>query len=451
MKKQSDKLSNYLKKRNVNRSLNLIGAALALTFFSCQNDSENLNLESTSLNNLSSKSVKLGVASYSVSGAHSQYPASNAFDGSTSTRWTSNGIGEYLDIDLGEDNTVDYLMLAHYKGSSRTYNFKIYTKSSSSSSFTQVGNKSNDSSDKLQTYDVTNSTARYIRIESNGGSSNNWSDISEVEIWGTGDTSSDPTPTPTPTPTPPGSTPYSILGSVISDFKITYPVDEDGNDSSNADDCDDRNTDAHEQTDLTSAISSAYSDYFYVSGDEVVFKAHVGGATTSGSNYPRSEFRQLVGGDDNYWSMEDYQYLEVRVRATHLPKIKPEVSMVQIHGHDDEPLRIEYRTDSQGLHVVQNENNTKTYVLDYELGQQLFITVTVNNGNITLYILNEDTNEDYNATWESEDPKGYFKVGCYTQSSNNLETCKSGEGWDNQDANEYGEVRIKDLKLTETY
>ena len=218
-----------------------------------------------------------------------------------------------------------------------------------------------------------------------------------------------------------------------------------------ADDCDDRNKDAHEQRDLTGTISSPYSDYFYVSGDEVVFKAHVGGATTSGSSYPRSEFRQLVGGDDNYWSMDDYQYLEVRVRATNLPKTKPEVSMVQIHGPDDEPLRVEYREDSQGLHVVQNEDTTETYVLDYELGQQLFVTVTVNDGDITLYILNEDTGKDYEDTWEAEDSTGYFKVGCYTQSNNNLETCKPGEGYDNQDADEYGEVRIKDLKLTETY
>ena len=49
--------------------------------------------------------------------------------------------------------------------------------------------------------------------------------------------------------------------------------------------------------------------------------------------------------------MDDYQYLEVRVRATNLPEIKPEVSMVQIHGPEDEPLRVEYREGSQGLHL----------------------------------------------------------------------------------------------------
>lgn len=246
-------------------------------------------------------------------------------------------------------------------------------------------------------------------------------------------------------------TPYDVLGSVITDWKITYPVDKNNNDSSDADDCDDRNRNAYEQLDLTKEISSTHSKYFFVSDDEVVFKAHVGGATTSGSSYPRSEFRQLVGGGNNYWKMKDYQSLEVRVRATNLPKVKPEVSMVQIHGPDDEPLRVEYRSDSQGLHVVQNEDTTKTYVLDYKLGQQLFVKVTVDDGKITLYILNEDTGKDYTDSWIAEDSTGYFKVGCYTQSNNNLETCKPGEGYKNQDADEYGEVRIKDLKLVETY
>lgn len=448
MKKIVKKLSNHLSKVNIFNSIKITGATLALTICSCQSDSEDIEFESSSFNNLSSKSVELGVSSYSASGAHSNYPVSNAFDGSTSTRWTSNGIGEYLDIDLGESNTVDYIKVAHHKATSRTYEFKVYTRTSTSNSWDQVGSKTSESSDSLQTYDLSNSTARYVKIEGNGNTSNNWTDITEVEIWGTGDSDNNST---VDTSTTSGNTPEDILGSVIEDFKITYPVDEDGNDSSNADECDDRNNNAHEQTDLTGSISSDYSDYFFVSGDEVVFKAHVGGATTENSNYPRSEFRQLVGGGDNYWNMNDYQYLEVRVRATNLPEEKPEVSMVQIHGPHDEPLRIEYRTDSQGLHVVQNEDNTDTYVLDYELGQQLFVTVTVDDGDISVTILNEDTGDDWDSKYEAEDSTGYFKVGCYTQSSNNLETCKPGEGWDNQDPDEYGEVRIKDLKLTETY
>ncbi|WP_025740428.1 RICIN domain-containing protein [Aquimarina pacifica] len=256
-------------------------------------------------------------------------------------------------------------------------------------------------------------------------------------------------------PEPPtGGNPSSVL-SHLNEFKITFPLDEDGqdstNDSTSGSDCDDRNNDAYEMRSITGSIPSPYSDYFFVSGDEVVFKAHCGGATTEGSFYPRSELRQTPGGGDNYWSMEDRQYLDVRVRATSLPDIKREVSMVQIHGPDDEPLRVEYREGSQGLHVVQNEDNTAEYVLDYSLGQQLRVTVTVDNGDITCVIRNEDTGDSWEDTWESEDSTGYFKVGCYTQSTMFLDDCKGDEFDDDESPGAYGEVRVKDLTLEVNY
>lgn len=542
--------------------LGLFSLSTLLLTTSCSTDEATSTvLSGDNINDLSSKSVELSVNSNNLtaSSSHSKYPAANAVDGRTATRWTGFGIGTTLVIDLEREDFIDYIKVAHYKGDQRKYSFSVYTKSSNSSEWNLVGTKkSTGNTNSLYTYDISNSTGRYIMIESNGNSSNNWSDIVELEVYGTEgevvsenctatvpgnrrassirtntavisweaisnidhynvryknvdedswsyvyslDTNStnlegltqgeeyewqirvkcangdatdykDATSTFTtvrdlsagegeeeengqeegPESSPAtGGTPESILGSVIKDWKITYPVDENGNDSASADDCDDRNREAYEQRDLTGSISNDYSNFFFVSGDEVVFKAHVGGATTSGSSYPRSEFRQLVGGGDNYWSMDEYQYLETRVRATHLPAEKPEVSMVQIHGPDDEPLRVEYRADKQGLHIVQNENTTVNDALDYELGQQLFVTVTVDNGNIALYILNEDTGETYRDNWEAEDSTGYFKVGCYTQSNNNLPTCKPGEGYSSQDADEYGEVRVKDLRLIETY
>ena len=74
MKKQSNKLQNYLCKEKIINSLKLTGTALALTFFSCQSDIENLDLESSSANNLSSSSFELGISSYSASGAQGASP-----------------------------------------------------------------------------------------------------------------------------------------------------------------------------------------------------------------------------------------------------------------------------------------------------------------------------------------------------------------------------------------
>src|SRR6266699_3846674 len=45
-------------------------------------------------------------------------------------------------------------------------------------------------------------------------------------------------------------------------------------------------------------LGSYSSSYFKVNntGDGVVFQANAGGATTSGSKYPRSELREMTGG-----------------------------------------------------------------------------------------------------------------------------------------------------------
>ena len=76
--------------------------------------------------------------------------------------------------------------MSHYKGSSRVYRFSVYTKLSEDSEWTKVGTKNSPGdTNELYIYDVINSVARYILIESNGNSSNEWSDISELEIYGT--------------------------------------------------------------------------------------------------------------------------------------------------------------------------------------------------------------------------------------------------------------------------
>ncbi len=237
-----------------------------------------------------------------------------------------------------------------------------------------------------------------------------------------------------------------LLG--LTDWKVTLPVDEDGKDSSGATNVDDRNSDAWEVVgeDL---VDYEYPPYFLAKDGEVFFRAHVLGATTSGSKYPRSELRQLVGGGDNYWSVQKKQSLEVEMRVTHLPVNKPEVSLVQIHGPEDEPLRVQYHSDV-GVYIIWNESNKDTEnAIDYTLGEGLRITVAVEDGEITTNIVNLDTKESTSKTWTSSDSTGYFKVGCYTQSSAFLADFK--DGYENEPDGAYGEVAVSRIELLETY
>ena len=251
-----------------------------------------------------------------------------------------------------------------------------------------------------------------------------------------------------PDPTPRGDYPSDILPG-LADWKVTLPIDSKGDDSSGAIDVDNRNKKAHEIKD-DKLINFAISPYFEVRGSEVVFRAHCAGATTKGSKYPRCELRQRVGGGDNYWSMNDYQELVTELRVTKTPVDKPEVCMVQIHGPEDEPMRLQYHAKT-GLCLIWNEKNKKNFRKNvaYSLGQKLRVKTVVNKGKITCSVLNLDNKQSFSYTWTSIDKIGYFKVGCYTQSSIFLSQFKDDHN--DEEMSAYGEVAVSKIELTETY
>lgn len=240
--------------------------------------------------------------------------------------------------------------------------------------------------------------------------------------------------------------PTDIIPS-LTDWKITLPVDKDGNDSSSASSVDDRNKTPWEIAD-NDLIDFEYAPYFQVDDGGVRFRGHCAGTTTKGSKYPRSELRQRYNGGNGYWSVQDYQYLNTTMKITHTPVEKPEVCITQIHGPDDEPLRVQYHRD-KGVYIVWNERN-KDYAnaIDYTLGQMLDITVIVENGDITCTIINVDTGESYTKTWTSSDSTGYFKVGCYTQSTIFLKEYK-GSSYNDEAMDAYGEVIVYSIELIE--
>ncbi|WP_044227973.1 polysaccharide lyase family 7 protein [Flammeovirga pacifica] len=247
--------------------------------------------------------------------------------------------------------------------------------------------------------------------------------------------------------------PTDVIPSLIQ-WKVTLPVDKDGNDNSNVTHVDDRNRSPLEIKD-GDLVDYEWSPYFHAENNEVFFRGHCAGTTTRGSYYPRSELRQRVGGGDNYWSVQKYQYLKTVLRVTHLPVVKPEVSMVQIHGPQDEPLRVQYSASTRssnpwGLHIVYNENYKERTQIDYDLGDRLEVEVIVDQGYITCNILNLENGQRYSKQFLSEDQTGYFKVGCYTQSTKFLSQVKPE--YDKDEPNDaYAEVAVQSIELKETY
>ncbi|MBB3701288.1 polysaccharide lyase family 7 protein [Flammeovirga yaeyamensis] len=247
--------------------------------------------------------------------------------------------------------------------------------------------------------------------------------------------------------------PTDVIPSLVQ-WKVTLPVDADGNDNRYVTDPELRNRNPLEIKD-GDLVDYEWFPYFHAENNEVLFKGHCAGTTTRGSYYPRCELRQRVGGGDNYWSVQQYQYLKTVLRVTHLPVVKPEVSMVQIHGPQDEPLRVQYSESTRsstpwGLHIVYNENFKERTNIEYKMGDRLEVEVIVDKGDITVNIRNLENGQRYNKTYTSVDQTGYFKVGCYTQSTKFLSQVKPE--YDQDEPNDaYAEVAVQSIELKETY
>jgi hypothetical protein len=137
----------------------------------------------------------------------------NAVDGSLATRWSANGDGQWLQLDLGTAHTVGYVRVALYQGNTRQSHFDLQVSAGGGVWSTVFAGSSSGTTTGLQTFDFTDQSARWVRYVGHGNTSTSsgWNSVTEIEVWaasGTGTPTATPTPTPTgaprvtPTPTP---------------------------------------------------------------------------------------------------------------------------------------------------------------------------------------------------------------------------------------------------------
>jgi len=130
--------------------------------------------------------TKLSVSEVTASGYEDPNVPSNTLDENLGTRWSESGYtGVWIKYDLGSAKTVSKVYIAWYLGDTRTAYFDIEgsTNDSDYSMLYDDGESSGTTTD-LEEYDFTDTTARYIRINGYGNSSNHWNSLTEVEIHG---------------------------------------------------------------------------------------------------------------------------------------------------------------------------------------------------------------------------------------------------------------------------
>jgi hypothetical protein len=173
-----------------------------------------------------------------------------------------------------------------------------------------------------------------------------------------------------------------------------------------------------------SALAKYHSEFFQLNPakDGVVFTAGTNGVTTSGSHYPRSELREMVGSDKASWDGRKGRHtMEIVEAITETPKAKPDVIAGQIHGTTDDLMQI--HLSGQNLRVKYADGQ-KFVDLDpnYKLGTMFNVKIESAGGRVTVW---------YNGQQKADLPissaTSYFKAGAYVN-SNPSKGDKSGEG-----------------------
>ena len=173
-----------------------------------------------------------------------------------------------------------------------------------------------------------------------------------------------------------------------------------------------------------SALARYHSQFFQLNQarNGVVFTAGTDGATTSGSQYPRSELREMFGSEKASWDGRKGKHtMEIVQAITETPEEKPDVIAGQIHGTSDDLMQV--HLSGQRLRVKYADRK-KFVDLDpnYRLGTVFTVRIESSGGRVKVW---------YNGQQEADLPisssTSYFKAGVYTN-SNASKGDRSGTG-----------------------
>jgi F5/8 type C domain/Calcineurin-like phosphoesterase len=117
-----------------------------------------------------------------TSGSQTGFPGINVLDDNLNTRWSNNGVGSWIQLDLATSNNVCDINIAWYKGNERQNNFVISVSNDGMKFSNILSAKSSGSSLNLEKYNIADTNARYIRITVNGNTQNSYASITEISI-----------------------------------------------------------------------------------------------------------------------------------------------------------------------------------------------------------------------------------------------------------------------------
>lgn len=201
----------------------------------------------------------------------------------------------------------------------------------------------------------------------------------------------------------------------LSKWKLTLPVDAKGSRDGKP-----------QEVGPKELVAGFQSEYFKVDDRGVVrFWCPVDGVTTKGTDYPRSELREMLAPDDSSinWRFGGTHVMKARCRIVQLPS-SPKVVIGQIHGYSGtaRPLiKLQYNKDRVEALVKISPNSGKDQKLTFAgmtTKEDLVYEIKLDEGTLFVTVNGSTQSVDVLANdrgWADE--TFYFKAGVYPQSN----------------------------------
>jgi hypothetical protein len=135
--------------------------------------------------------ANLPISGVTASGNDGNVP-SNVLDNNLATRWSSNGIGQFITADLGSVQNICSVDIAWYNGNARKSHFVIATSTDGTTFTNKFSGDSSGTTLNSEKYSFAATDARYVRVTVNGNTVNNWASITELDIFGSSPSGNSP-------------------------------------------------------------------------------------------------------------------------------------------------------------------------------------------------------------------------------------------------------------------
>ncbi|MCP8898079.1 polysaccharide lyase family 7 protein [Gilvimarinus xylanilyticus] len=304
------------------------------------------------------------ISEASDDGTNDGHGPENTIDGSfdSESRWSSEGDGKILLLDLGAEATATQIKTAWLNADERTAYYEVEASADNSNWVTLISNGQAEGTEELVTDSFDPIEVRYFRIIGRGNSENLWNSLLEVEVHGCGGLDQPPVQPSGPPeigdldPSQPPSENFDL-----SRWYVSVPVD-DFDPNGRADNI--------KEDDLNDGFE--LPGYFYTGDDgAMVFKVGpTGFKTSTNTSYTRVELREMLragnthidtqGVNRNNWVFGSAPAsdrsaaggVDGNMRATlAVNRVSTtgedyqigRVIVGQIHANDDEPIRLYYR------------------------------------------------------------------------------------------------------------